>query len=58
MISLKITKGFDSLINNSMTLYQYKMFSEDEQFDTVFAKGKFLDIHIDGNIEYVLYKED
>lgn len=42
----------------NMALYEYKMFSEYEQFDTVFAKGKFLDIHIDGNIEYALYKED
>ena len=25
-----------------MTLYKYKMHSEDEQYDTVFAKGKFL----------------
>jgi hypothetical protein len=29
-----------------MTLYEYKMLSEDEQFDTVFSKGKFLDIVI------------
>jgi len=41
-----------------MTLYEYKMLSEDEQYDTVFAKGKFLDIHIDGNTKYVLYAID
>ena len=32
-----------------MTLYEYKMLSEDEQYDTLFAKGKFLDIAIDNN---------
>jgi hypothetical protein len=31
-----------------MTLYEYKMLSEDEQYDTVFSKGKFLDIYFDG----------
>ena len=41
-----------------MTLYQYKMLSEDEQYDTVFAKGKFLDIVIEGNSKYVLYALD
>ncbi|MEP0131892.1 MAG: hypothetical protein ABJJ25_00815 [Eudoraea sp.] len=41
-----------------MTLYEYKMLSEDEQYDTVFAKGKFLDIYIDGNTKYVLYAID
>ena len=34
------------------------MLSEDEQYDTVFAKGKFLDIYIDGNTKYVLYAID
>jgi hypothetical protein len=29
-----------------MTLYEYKMLSENEQYDTVFAKGKFLDVVI------------
>ena len=41
-----------------MTLYEYKMLSEDEQYDTVFVKGKFLDIYIDGNTKYVLYAID
>ena len=41
-----------------MTLYEYKMLSEDEQYDTVFAKGKFLDIVIEGNSKYVLYAID
>ena len=41
-----------------MTLYQYKMLSENEQYDTVFAKGKFLDISIDGYTKYVLYALD
>ncbi|MCW5516165.1 hypothetical protein [Muriicola sp. Z0-33] len=31
------------------------MLSEDEQWDTVFAKGKFLDIYTNGNIKFVLY---
>ena len=34
------------------------MLSEDEQYDNVFSKGKFLDIHIDGNTKYVLYVLD
>jgi len=37
-----------------MKLYEYKMLSEDEQYDTVFAKGRFLDIHINGNTKFVL----
>lgn len=41
-----------------MTLYEYKMLSEDEQYDAVFSKGKFLDIHIDGSTKYVLYALD
>ena len=41
-----------------MTLYEYKILSEDEQYDTVFAKGKFLDIVIEGNSKYVLYAID
>jgi len=41
-----------------MTLYEYKMLSEDEQYDTVFSKGKFHDIHINGNTKYVLYALD
>ena len=39
----------------NMTLYEYKMLSEDEQYDTVFSKGKFLDIVLEGNSKYVLY---
>ena len=41
-----------------MTLYEYKMLSEDEQYDTVFSKGKFLDIVIEGNSKFVLYAID
>ncbi|WP_019670522.1 hypothetical protein [Eudoraea adriatica] len=41
-----------------MILYGSKMLSEDDQYDTVFSKGKFLDIHINGNIKYVLYAID
>ncbi|WP_019670516.1 hypothetical protein [Eudoraea adriatica] len=41
-----------------ITLYEYKILSEDEQYVTEFAKGKFLDIHINGNIKYVLYAID
>jgi len=29
-----------------MPLYEYKMLSEDEQYKTVFSKGRFLDIVI------------
>lgn len=36
----------------NMTLYEYKMLTEDEQYDTVFAKGKFLDIVIEGKDEF------
>ena len=41
-----------------MTLYEYKMLSEDDQWDAVFSIGKFLDIFIDGNSKYVLYAID
>ena len=41
-----------------MTLYKYKMLSEDDQYDTVFSNGKFLDINIDGTTKYVLYALD
>ena len=41
-----------------MTLYEYKMLSEDEQYDTVFSKGKFLVIVIEDNTKYVLYAID
>ena len=41
-----------------MTLYVYKMLSENEQYDTVFAKGKFLDIVIEGNSKFILYAID
>jgi hypothetical protein len=34
------------------------MLSEDEQYDTVFSKGKFLDIVIEGTTKYVLYALD
>ena len=34
------------------------MLSEDEQYDTVFSKGKFLDIVIEGNSKFVLYAID
>ena len=38
-----------------MTLYEYKMLSKDDQWDTVFSKGKFLDLVIEGNSKFVLY---
>ena len=41
-----------------MTLYKYKILSEDEQYDTVLSKGKFLDIVIEGNSKFVLYAID
>ena len=34
------------------------MLSEDEQYDTVFAKGRFIDIVIESNTKYVLYAID
>jgi hypothetical protein len=34
------------------------MLSEDDQYDTVFSKGKFLDIVIEGTTKYVLYAID
>ena len=39
-------------------LYEYKMLSEDDQWDMVFSKGKFLDIVIEGNSKHVLYAID
>ena len=41
-----------------MTLYEYKILSEDDQWDAVFYIGKFLDIFIEGNSKYVLYAID
>ncbi len=41
-----------------MTLYQYKMLSEDDQWDTVFSKGRYLDMVIEGNPKFVLYAID
>ncbi len=41
-----------------MTLCEYKMLSDDDQYDTVLAKGKFLDIVIEGNSKFVLYAID
>lgn len=41
-----------------MTLYEYRMLSEDDQWDAVFSIGKFLDIFIEGNSKYVLYAID
>ncbi len=38
-----------------MTLYEYKMLSEDDQWDTVFSKGRYLDMVIEGNSKFVLY---
>ena len=34
------------------------MLSEDDQWDTVFSKGKFLDIVIEGDSKFVLYAID
>lgn len=41
-----------------MILYEYKTLSEDDQWDNVFSKGKFLDIDLEGNSKYVLYALD
>jgi len=30
-----------------MTLYEYKILSKDDQYNTVFSKGKFLEIAIE-----------
>ena len=34
------------------------MLSEDDQYDTVFSKGMFLDMAIEGNSKFVLYAID
>ena len=41
-----------------MSIHQYKMLSKDDQWDTVFSKGKFLDIVIEGNTKHLLYAID
>lgn len=41
-----------------MNLYEYKMLSEDNQWNTVFSIGRFLDIVIEGNSKFVLYAID
>lgn len=53
-----LTLSYDQILTNKMTLYEYKMLLEDEQYDTVFSKGKFLDIVLEGNSKYVLYAID
>ena len=54
----KITKAQQYISQQSVTLYEYKMLSEDDQWDKVFSKGKFLDIVIEGNTKHVLYAID
>ena len=41
-----------------MTLCEYKTLSEDDQWDTVFSKGRFLDIVIEDNSKCVPYAID
>jgi hypothetical protein len=41
-----------------MTLYEYKLLSEHDQYDTVFTKGQFLDTVTDGSTKIVLYAID
>ncbi len=41
-----------------MTLYEYLMLSDDDQCNAIWDKGKFLDIHLEGNTKLVLYAID
>ena len=38
-----------------MTLYEYMMLSEHDQYDTVFTKGQFVDTVTKGETKFVLY---
>ncbi len=37
-----------------MTLYEYKMLSEEDQYNTVLSKGRYLDMVIEGNSKFIL----
>ena len=41
-----------------MGISDFNILSEHDQYDTVFSKGKFLDIVIEDNSKYVLYAID
>ena len=41
-----------------MTLYEFLMLNDKDQWDTIWTKGKFVDIHIEGNTKLVLYAID
>ncbi|WP_338360159.1 hypothetical protein [Yeosuana marina] len=38
-----------------MGIYEFKMLSEREQYNTVFTNGQFVDTVSEGNIKYKLY---
>ncbi len=41
--------------NKELTLYEFKMLSDHEQYDLIFTKGAFLDVHLEANSRFVLY---
>ena len=38
-----------------MTLYEFKLKSDHEQYDIVFTKGEFIDYHLEESKRYALY---
>jgi len=38
-----------------LTLYEFKMLSDNEQYDLIFKEGEFLDALIQGNVRFALY---
>ncbi|WBL24262.1 hypothetical protein [Zunongwangia sp. HGR-M22] len=38
-----------------LTLYQYKLLSDHEQYDLLFTQGDFLDMVIEGNSRFAVY---
>ncbi len=41
--------------NKELTLYEFKMLSDHEQYDLLFTKGEFLDVHLEVNSRFALY---
>lgn len=38
-----------------LTLYEFKLLSDHEQYDLVFTQGQFLDIYLEQNSRFALY---
>ena len=43
---------------SKISLYDFKLLSDHEQYDVVFAEGRFIDALIEENTRYALYAVD